>query len=208
MKAALKNDWYFLRFLMPILVIFSVLSTVTYNLPPDEGYYSFAAPLLYASCIPAALFLLNERSKWGSFFAAMPGKCSAYIHAKYTATILCLIFVLAVLVICCIFNVFAAGQNEMNDQLQMLLIGFSVSLCLSSVFLPIITCFGARVGVVIFFIMMFLCGIVAGFYDGMIEFGEVSSLDIPSGVTAVGAAFILYILSWLISLRIYQHKEL
>ena len=33
MKAALKNDWYYLRFLLPILLIFSVLSTVTYNLP-------------------------------------------------------------------------------------------------------------------------------------------------------------------------------
>lgn len=208
MKAALKNDWYYLRFLLPILLIFSVLSTVTYNLPPDEGYYSLVSPLLYASCIPAALFLLNERSRWGSFFAAMPGKRSAFIHAKYIAAFLSIIFVMAVLVISCIINVFANGHNEMDKEMPMLLTGFSVSLCLCAVFLPIITRFGAKVGVVIFFIMMFICGIAAGFYEGMIEYGEIAAPDIPFGIASVGAALILYALSWIISLMIYKNKEL
>ena len=208
MKAALKNDWYYLRFLLPILLIFSVLSTVTYNLPPDEGYYSLVSPLLYASCIPAALFLLNERSRWGSFFAAMPGKRSAFIHAKYIAAFSSLTFVMAVLVISCTINVFAAGHNGMDKEMPMLLTGFSVSLFLCSVFLPIITRFGAKVGEVIFFIMMFICGIAAGFYEGMIEYGEIAAPDIISGITAVGAALILYALSWIISLMIYKNKEL
>ena len=208
MKAALKNDWYYLRFLLPILLLFSVLSTVTYNLPPDEGYYSLAAPLLYTSCIPAALFLLNERSRWGSFFAALPGKRSAYINAKYIAAFISLIFVMAVLVISFTINVFASGHNEMDKEMPMLLTGFSVSLFLCSMFLPIITRFCARVGVIIFFIMMFICGIAAGFYEGMIEYGEIAAPDIPFGIASVGAALILYALSWIISLMIYKNKEL
>lgn len=208
MKAALKNDWYFLRYLLPILLFISVLSAVTYNLPPDEGYYSLAAPLLYASCIPAALFLLNERSRWGSFFAALPGKRSAYINAKYIAAFISLILVMAVLVNSCIIYVFVSGHNEMNKEMPMLLIGFSVSLFLCSMFLPIITRFGARVGIIIFLVMIFLCGIAAGFYEGMIEFGEVSAPDITSGITAVGVAAVIYLLSWLISLWIYKNKEL
>lgn len=208
MKAALKNDWYFLRYLLPILLFISVLSAVTYNLPPDEGYYSLAAPLLYASCIPAALFLLNERSRWGSFFAALPGKRSAYINAKYIAAFISLIFVMAVLVISYIINVFVSGHNEINREMPMLLIGFSVSLFLCSMFLPIITRFGARVGIVIFFVMIFLCGIMAGFYEGMIEFGDISAPDILFGIVSFGAALILYALSWMISLLIYKNKEL
>ena len=208
MKAALKNDWYYLRFLLPILLIFSVLSTVTYNLPPDEGYYSLVSPLLYASCIPAALFLLNERSRWGSFFAAMPGKRSAFIHAKYIAAFLSIIFVMAVLVISCIVYVFASGNNEMDKEMPILLTGFSVSLFLCSMFLPIITRFGAKVGVIIFFIMMFICGIAAGFYEGMIEYGEIAAPDIPFGIASVGAAIIIYLISWLLSFWIYKSKEL
>ncbi|MBQ5564167.1 MAG: hypothetical protein IIT39_12410, partial [Clostridia bacterium] len=65
-----------------------------------------------------------------------------------------------------------------------------------------------KVGVVIFFIMMFICGIAAGFYEGMIEYGEIAAPDIPFGIASVGAALILYALSWIISLMIYKNKEL
>ena len=96
----------------------------------------------------------------------------------------------------------------MDKEMPILLTGFSVSLFLCSMFLPIITRFGAKVGVIIFFIMMFLCGITAGFYEGMIEYGEIAAPDIPFGIASLGAAIIIYLLSWLLSFWIYKSKEL
>ena len=42
----------------------------------------------------------------------------------------------------------------------------------------------------------------------MIEYGEIAAPDIPFGIASVGAAIIIYLISWLLSFWIYKSKEL
>ncbi len=208
MKAALKNDWYLLRYLLPIILLISVLSVWIYTITPDEVFLSLAFPLLFTSFIPTALYLTDERSRWGGFLVGLPGRRSAYIHAKYITGIMSIIIVFAVSVICNCLGIVVTGKNELNEQVTVFMLGFSAAVIMCSVFLPIMTRFGARVGIVVYFIMMFLLGIISGYFEAMIEDGEAAVPGFIFSLTVMGTAVIVYLLSWLVSLHIYKHKDL
>ena len=208
MKAALKNDWYSLRFMLLIMSILCVLLVEVYTITPSDGFFEIASPILYTAFIPIALYMIDERSKWGSFAAGLPGKRSAYIHAKYIAGIVSILLAMAVSIICCLVRVFVTGQNETDGQIPVFMLGFAAALMMCSVFLPSVTRFGARIGIILYLILITLCGIIAGYMEAMMEDGELAAPDYYFSLPVVGAAVIIYLLSWLITLQIYKNMEL
>ena len=208
MKAILKNDWYSVRYLILILTLMSVLSSWLNSITPEEGFFSLASPLIYAGFIPPALYMIDDRSKWGRFSAGLPGRRSDYIHAKYIIVVVSVIVVMAVTIICYLIRIFNIEKNELNEQLPVLVLGFSASLIMCSVLLPVTAAFGSKAGVVTFFITITLCGVIVGYCEAMIENGELSVPDFRHSLICFGAAAIIYGLSWLTSVQIYNHKEL
>lgn len=198
MKAVLKNDWYAVRNPLLILLLISVFSSWLKTLSPEE---SFASPLLYSAFLPPALYMIDERSKWGRFASALPGKRGDYIHSKYTSVGVSLLAVLAVTGICELIIAAKAQQSA-------LILAFSAALVMCSILLPFTTAFGSKAGVAAFFVTITLCGVVVGYSDAMIEDGKASPPSLPQSLIFLLAAVITYGLSWLVSLQIYKRKEL
>ena len=208
MKAVLKNDWYSVRYLILILIVISVFSSWLNCVTPEEGCFNRASPLIYAAFLPPALYMMDERVKWGRFAAALPGKRCDYVNSKYISVIFSLIADMTVMTICHFIIKLSIEKNDPIEHLPVLVLGLSASLIMCSILLPITTAFGSKAGIVSFFITITLCGVVAGYYDAMIEDGNASLPDFGQGMIFLGAAAIIYILSWLISVLIYNHREL
>ena len=206
MKAVLKNDWYSIRYLILTLMFISVITSWLYSTAPEEGYFIIALPLIYASFLPPVFYLIDERVKWGRFASALPGSRSEYIHSKYISVIVSLTAIMIVTVIYHLIT--AVDRTQYGEQLPVLVLGFSASLISCSILLPVTLAFGSKAGIVTVFVNMTLYGVVAGFCDGMIENGELSIPDLIQSLIFLGAAVVFCILSWLISILIYNHKEL
>ena len=55
---------------------------------------------------------------------------------------------------------------------------------------------------------LIVLGIISGYFEAMIEDGEAAVPGFIFSLTVMGTAVIVYLLSWLVSLHIYKHKDL
>ena len=208
MKANLKNDWYVLRFIPLIMIFFSGVLTLMGTRFEYSGFTGSVLPMVYTACTPIILFINDERSKWARTAAALPGNRRNYIHSKFISGIICFIYVIVISLGFYVLKDFLTGRNEVIEQLPFFMLGFAASVFMFSVFLPIIVLFGVKGGTVAFFILVTLYSVVVGYIEAMIEDGESAMPDIYFSLPYIGVSAVIFILSWLISLLIFKHKDL
>lgn len=115
MKTNLKNDIYYIRFIIPIFLFSSFVYTCIHKEGQSEMLFELALPMIYAAATPVIMYFTDERSRWISFSAGLPGRRFGYIHAKYISSGSLLLTVMAASVICLML----IKNNELNTQMPL-----------------------------------------------------------------------------------------
>jgi len=203
-KGLLLKDFYmgakYMRTYLMLVVIFLGSAFVNDNL-----FFVFY-PCILSSMIAINLLAYDERSKWDAFCGAMPVSKRQVVSGKYLLGLICqcVIVLLTMLV--------QALRMHVNGGLAWenlnVLLGTLVSLCCFSVSIPLPLIFrlGVEKGRMVYYVMV---GVACG--GSFVAADLLQGERIPSGLsvwTVAGVGIVLYMLSWQLSIRWYEKREI
>ena len=206
MKALLLKDFYLLKSYCKTYVLICALF-LAISLGGAGNLFFVAYPAMLCSLIPVTLMTYDERSRWTEYCACLPFTRAQMVGGKYLIGLLCSS---AVLVLSAAAILSCPGVSG-NDKLLLLLLTLCLSLVSPAICLPMVFRFGAEKGrlvyyfaVGIFFALSYF--LAAGF--GTQGSRSLSGSFLPAAVAATLVCVGLYAASWLVSVRIFEKKEL
>lgn len=208
MKGLLLKDWYmmkkYMRSYFLLLVVF-----VAVSFADDSNMFFVYYPCLISGMIPTSLLAYDERSKWDVYAGTLPCSRAQIVSAKYLVGALLLMAVMVLTAVVQAVHMLSVSRFEWSGYLillQMLLILGCIS---SSVTMPFMFKYGVEKGRIAYYVMIaMVCG------------GSVAASSVFRGAMAVGAGYGLplalltlaamgvYALSWRLSIRFYEKREL
>lgn len=224
MKGFIKKDFLLIRTLLPVLVILLILAVWIAGLLGTTG-----APIvgILPGIMTAMLCMLtlltgmsfagrDEQCGWDSFAAALPVSRRQIVLARYATDLLLLLIALTLLLAVQILSLLLdGGFSPVYDAVLA-----AVSLSVMGIMTPLIYRFGAQIGSYIFTGFSMLLGVGVPLLtqglggnmtdeqiDAMVENALRTGVFLRAAVIAVAASALLYALSALLSVRIYQKKQ-
>ncbi|MGM9615592.1 MAG: ABC-2 transporter permease [Oscillospiraceae bacterium] len=210
MKGLLLKDWYVAarscRLHLAVILAMTIITILT-----DVGFMYLMYPILFAGIIPVYIQSVEEKWGWGGYVQTMPVTRRTVVSEKYIATLIAvagsiLLLAAAWAIRCAMTD--AAWRNTAPQFLILLCFG----LVFPSVILPAMFRFGVEKGRVITLIV-FAVGwaavfAVAGNFEG--EAGSPELIGRLVGILPVLAAAVagLFALSWFVSVKLYETREL
>lgn len=211
MKGLLLKDLYMVKaYFRSFIIVIAVFMAVSL-FDPGNSFMLFY-PMILVGTIPFSLISYDERSKWTQYCDALPISRKQVVSARYLTTS---IFVLSVFILTAIVQLFAPSFS-IEAYLSMLSLLLLAGLLCPSILLPLTFHFSVeRSRFIYYFIIGALCAMSLIVTDRL-DYGTdiLASGDgpfiSPLGLTALFPliAIVLFVLSWLISIRIYQNREL
>ena len=181
MKGLLLKDWYMIaKYNRIFLLVLLVISAMLYF---DGNTCFFAIYLcVLTGTLPVSALSYDDREKWCAYCQTMPVTRAEYVGGKY--------------ILGCLFAAAAVALNALP----------LLALAPSAVCLPLFFRFGAEKGRMAYLIVIVvLC--VGG---NTVNQAGLDSLTTSGGfgLAALAAAAVLYGLSWLLSVKFFEKKEL
>lgn len=203
MKGLLLKDFYVLfkncRVFMVLILVFIAVS-----LFGDDNWFFIIYPCLFAGMFPMTLIAYDERSGWSHYCGTLPYTRAQLVSVKYTVGLL----INAVILLLIALVQVAKGANELdrNALTGLLTCAGAIGLVSPALLLPFVFRFGSEKGRIAYYIV--IGAICAG---SVILFSGERISGVLGGQTAWlmlgGAAIALYAGSWLLSVALYQNRE-
>lgn len=207
MKGLLLKDWYnlihYLRAFLFMILVFTMSSVVG-----NFGLFFAVYPVVMASIIPITLMTYDEKEHWDIYCLAMPYTRAQVVTAKYLE---CLISggVMSVLAVTAIFlGAFRTGNLGDWNPIALLAAFFFVGLLPSALILPLNFKFGTTKGRLVQLVTIgIICGSAAALGGTVSDLADLAGF-LNSPLILVGVVVVLFFLSWQVSIRIYNKKDL
>lgn len=208
MKGLLLKDAYMMakycRSYLFLLIIFTVVGALN-----RENMFFILYPSLFASMLPVTILSYDERSKWEQYCATLPCTKAQIVSGKYIIGSAVHLFSVAVTLIAQIVSMII--RKDFSGELIAVLACILIALpaISTSITLPIMFRYGTEKGRIVYFIMIGVFCAIAMF--ATFAYTEGSSPEIRfSAVFAIlcAAAMVIYVLSWLLSIKFFEKREL
>lgn len=213
MKGLFVKDLYMSWKYFKSIAVLSVIFIVAAIAVREHGDSVMPLSLICVlwSMIPVSLYSYDEREKGTLLTAAFPTSRAKYISEKYIFGLICNLVSLAVALTASYFN-----MNGKEDFLLMSAMSIYFSFLIPSVVMPFMVRFGSDLGrtlggILTGGISSVFIGVYVGIFQTIDETSEtiLSNLDITAIFYIVDIlTLLIYALSWLLSIYLYNRKEL
>lgn len=212
MKALLRKDLYQLKaYCKSYLLICAVFLGV--SVAGEGNLFFITYPAMLCSLIPVTLQTYDERGKWDAYAGTLPVTRAQLVSSKYLLGLCCNGIVLALLAVILL----AADRHAPALRLFLLGITFCLSLVAPAFCLPFVFRFGTEKGrmayyvsIGVFFAASYILadglGISAADASAITSWDQAASA--PGLLTACLICAAAYTGSWLLSIRVYQKREI
>lgn len=207
MKGLILKDLYqmvrYYKSYLVLVVVFLFSSANTANL-----FFTFY-PVMIAGMIPPSLLAYDERNKWDLYSATLPVTRKQLVSAKYLIGLLVQLMFLLVTAVFQTGIMVARGSFSLSWLWSLVSMMAVLSALSSSITLPFMFKLGAEKGRMAYYVMIGLtCGGI-GAVSAVLK-PDVQSMSIGSipALALVIAACGVYVLSWRLSIRFYERREL
>lgn len=216
MKALLLKDWYLMkrycRMFLLLEIIFIAVSCAT----PGNTFY-LIYPILLAGITSATLYSYDEREGWLTFAATLPQSRAILVTAKYLIALFLSTAVVLVLLAVHGARLVLLGQPNLTAEFGLLIVALlpmaGVGLLVPALVLPFMFKLGAEKG------RIFYIAVIAVACSASILFMNDRQILVNNRPTYLGlnlgsaaavylACLALFALSWRLSVRFYQRREL
>ena len=207
MKGLLLKDFYLSwRYCRAFLVIVAVFLAVSFS--GDDNIFFLIYPIMIASVIPMTLVSYDEHDKWTAYSGTLPYTRAQLVSTKYLVG-MCFGSVAFLISMAATTVRMMLGGGFVLEQLAVVGTALLVLGCLGpALILPYVFKYGAEKGRVAFYITVGVFSGVAAVLAGMgFQIQGLSSGLWPLAAVA-GVSILLYALSWWLSIRFYQKREL
>ena len=207
MKGLLLKDFYLSwRYCRAFLVIVAVFLAVSFT--GDDNIFFLIYPIMIASVIPMTLVSYDEHDKWTAYSGTLPYTRAQLVSTKYLVG-MCFGSVAFLISMAATTVRMILGGGFVLEQFAVVGTALLVLGCLGpALILPYVFKYGAEKGRVAFYITVGVFSGVAAVLAGMgFQIQTVARGLWPLAVVA-GVSILLYALSWWLSIRFYQKREL
>lgn len=207
MKGLLLKDFYLSwRYCRAFLVIVAVFLAVSFT--GDDNIFFLIYPIMIASVIPMTLVSYDEHDKWTAYSGTLPYTRAQLVSTKYLVG-MCFGSVAFLISMAATTVRMILGGGFVLEQFAMVGTALVALGCIGpALILPYVFKYGAEKGRVAFYITVGVFSGVAAVLAGMgFQIQGLSSGLWPLGAVA-GVSVLLYALSWWLSIRFYQKRDL
>lgn len=206
MKGLLLKEFYLTvkhcRALLLIAVVFLGISFAG-----DENIFFIVYPTLITSMIPMTLISYDERDRWTQYSAVLPYSRGQLVSAKYLIGLLFTIIMALFTILALVLKMVLLSAISLYEIGVIGIVLLVMGLIGPTFLLPFVFRFGVEKGRILYYVMIALicaCGAAAATAGNQVQ------LSSQKGQLAfvVFAAILLYALSWYLSVRVYQKREL
>ena len=209
MLGLIKKDFLLMKANLKSMIIIFVI----YIMLAFQGTFdvTFIIPLI-GIMLFISTFSYDDFNNWNSYAVTLPDGRKNVVRAKYIASIILTIILVAVaLVIGMGINYTKTNSINLDEIISSLMGTMLSSVIIISLLYPIVFKFGATNGRIILFAVVFgtagIGALITQFVDMTYIINMINGLDNYSLIAIPIISVILLGMSYLISNKIYQHKE-
>lgn len=208
MKGLLIKDWYMAlksgRFLLIFALGFMVLGAVT-----GENAISPFYPMIACCTLPVSLYSLDEKSRWNGYCAGLPISKKKVVTVKYIEVAILSVSLIAISFITQGARMLIIGGDSLGELARSSALWLLAGVFSPCLMLPIVLRFGSEKGRIAYYVIIFaMVGALMAFSDTLFDTSSLGTIiNAPGAIAMLLAAAALLILSWAISVKLYEGKE-
>jgi len=209
MLGLIKKDFLLIKANLKSMIIIFVI----YIMLAFQGTFdvTFIIPLI-GIMLFISTFSYDDFNNWNSYAVTLPNGRKDVVRAKYLASLILIIILMILSLVMAIGIGYIKTKNMNLDEINSSLMSTTLSsVIIISLLYPIMFKFGATNGRIILFAVVFavagLIGLVSNFIDITYLINSISKLNNYLYIIIPIILIILLGTSYLISNKIYQHKE-
>ena len=193
--------WRYGRMLMLMCAVFLVFSAVQ----DGDNFFFAVYPVVFAGVLPVTLISYEERDGWNRYCDTMPISRRTVVNERY---VMCVLFFLALyLLTLAVHAAVKLPKGEGADVLALAAMLPAFGLAAPAFMLPITLRFGVEKGRIAYYVLI---GVTVAL--GLILFDSITDMNSTVGETALwimlAATLVVFAVSWLLSIRLYETREL
>lgn len=207
MNGLLIKDYYmalkYAKGYFLISIIFGIISIMG-----SDNMFFALYPAMLGGLFSVSIMAYDEKSGWNSYAAILPCTRRMIVTEKYIFAVLFIIPIAVINSAAIIAGEMMRG-GSMAEAGMIILTMLSVAIIFPSIMLPASLKFGVEKGRIIFYIVIVL--ISASFpviFNIIGSDGDTSPVVLPYGFQTFIIAVIIMVLSWFVSVRIYEGKDI
>ena len=207
MKGLLLKDFYLSwRYCRAFIVIVAVFLAVSFT--GDDNIFFLIYPIMIASVIPMTLVSYDEHDKWTAYSGTLPYTRAQLVSTKYLVG-MCFGSVAFLISMAATTVRMILGGGFVLEQFAVVGTALLVLGCLGpALILPYVFKYGAEKGRMAFYITIGLFTAAATVLAGIGFQVQVMGGGLWPLAVVAGVSILLYALSWWLSIRFYQKREL
>lgn len=207
MKGLLLKDFYmakkYCKMILVCIIVFAGVSVAE----PSNLFYQFY-PVVMASILPVTILGYDEKCHWNIYGQIFPYSRKQFVSVKY---LMSLFYVCGMWLLLAAVQIVGMLVNERGAQDNFLFFFFLVlssGILSSGILLPVIFKFGTEKGRLAYLVIIALiCGGGAASMSTDISLYIPVSANVLSLLILTGSVAVFF-LSWLLSMKIYEKREL
>ena len=201
MKGLLRKElyliWAYCRIFLLMIAVFIVAGALG-----DQTDFMVVYPMVIGMIVAVSNLSYDERSKWNVACDAMPVSRAQVVSSKYIVALGWVLVVFVLILIAQGIRLTALGRLPELAQLPVKLL--PLGLLGPAVLLPVMLALGVEKGRIIYFIAI---GVVCALGVGMGKMPEAQLGTAPESLILLLSCAI-FAASWLLSIRLYEKREL
>ena len=208
MRGLLLKDWYLIRKYAWSLYLMDVFF-IALSLFATDSVFVFIYPYLFAGITPMTLYAYDEREKWKAYAAALPVSRRQYVSGKYIMGLLSIAVILVLsLVVHTAAYLTVPGRtvDYLLDFLSILPACAAMGFLAPALSLPLMFRFGAEKARIAYIVILAATASMSAVFLGA-PWNIPPAVSLPP-ILVYAAAPVLYLLSWALSMAIYEKREL
>lgn len=208
MKALLLKDYYMLKKYGKAFLVIELVFLLLSLMPSDNMFFVYY-PCMLCGMIPVSLMSYDEKSKWDAYCSVLPYTNAQIVSAKYIFGLIIQVLLLVITGITQTVKMSMEGAFHPGQFLLMMTIPVMLSCLSTGGCLPFLFKFGVEKGKAAYFGMIGV--ICAGSAIAAQLMNLNTKIEVGFGLVmflVVLAAIGLYALSWYLSIRFYEKREI
>lgn len=207
MKGLIQKDFYLMGRYSKMIMIISLLFVIVPIFSGQDTAFFMFYPFVIATMLPVSVISYDERDKWNSYCDALPVTRADYVSAKYICGIVIMLVLLSVSAVSQYIAASRAGSFSGAKYIGLLATLTLIGCAAPGFALPLILKLGVEKGRIAYYIIIgFFCALGVWLPNNVqLAQGGIAGV---SPVIILCAAFVIYAVSWFMSIRFYEKREL
>lgn len=207
MKGLLRKDVYQMWKYYKIYYVLAIIMEIA-SILASGNLFLAVYPLVLMCMVPSNMQTVDESGKWELYCGTLPCTRKQVVTGKYLIGPMMAFPVLVLVAVCQCLQMGLAGRFSWGDLWDVLLVSLGMILLMPSISLPLMFKFGATKSKMVQFVVLGIFIAVVIIWTLLMNQSNPYLPDLSGGVLPVLVMAVVYLLSWRLSVRFYEKRDL